>query len=95
MRRQQLQDGLDRCTTTAVNAIRRAMHDPPGEREWTQDYNQEQAVRMTRLACAFAFRLQPKLRPPNDYDIAVAAHRERQRLARSGKTGRSTGDGEP
>ena len=41
-------------------------------------YYAEQAVRMSRSAAHHAFRARPDLRPPDSYDIAVAAWRERK-----------------
>jgi hypothetical protein len=79
VRKAQALAGLERCTSAAIAAIRRACAEPPlpPERGW-ETFALEQAVRMTRMAAYYAFKLRPDLRPPDSYDLAVAAFRERR-----------------
>lgn len=59
----------------AVQAAARESGPPPVG----LDNNVEHAVRMTRLAVYHACKARPELRPPNNYDTAVAEHRAGRR----------------
>lgn len=91
MARRRDAEGAARCGQQAANAMRMATQDtlikpgvePVGTRgteridDWW--YHEEQAVRMARLACHYAFKKNPKLKPMDSYETAVAQHKEMTR----------------
>jgi hypothetical protein len=62
----------------AINAIHRSMRgDVLVMAGW--QYHEEQAVRLTRLALAHAYKARPSLRPRDSYDRSVAAYKTSSR----------------